>query len=117
MKDDIEMATEEEARATLESKEFKELQVLSTQVREQMEMMNLVPLNQGGEQYIRDRYPISVLYTRSYLQVIAKDEFDENLSESEIQDVAAEVCDDFPYEVHEAITNAIERVVERRTQP
>ena len=76
--------------------------------------MNLVPFNAGGEQYIRDRYPITALYDRAALQDIAESDFDAMLTETEMQAVADAFYDDFPHEMHEAISNAIEYVLNQR---
>lgn len=94
-----------------------ELDAMTAEYEAWSERVNLVPLNAGGEQYIRDRYPIAAVFDRAYLQEIAESESDTVLTETEIQDVAADVYDDFPHEMYETITNAIGRVVARRTQP
>lgn len=76
--------------------------------------MNLVPLNAGGEQYIRDLYPIAALYARADLQEIAESDFDALLTETEIQAVHDAFFDEYPHEMHEAISNAIEYVLNQR---
>lgn len=93
---------------------MRELEEMSAQATAARERLNLVPPNAGGEQYIRDRYPIAALFERADLQDIAESDFDEMLTETEIQDVAAAFFDDFPHEVHEALTNAIEYVLNQR---
>lgn len=114
---------DENAPATIEDlnsispERWAELNAMTAEYEAWSERVNLVPFNAGGEQYIRDRYPIAAVFDRAYLQEIAGSEFDAALTETEIQDVAAEVYDDFPHEVHEVIANAIERVVAHRTQP
>jgi hypothetical protein len=91
-----------------------ELDAMSARYEAWREKVNLVPHNASGEQYIRNRYPITALYDRAALQEIAESDFDAILTETEMQVVADAFYDDFPHEIHEAISNAIEYVLNQR---
>ena len=91
-----------------------ELEAMSARYEVWREKVNLVPFNAGGEQYIRDRYPIAALYDRAALQEITESDFDAILTETEMQAVADAFYDDFPHEMREAISNAIEYVLNQR---
>ncbi len=91
-----------------------ELDAMSARYEAWREKVNLVPRNAGGEQYIRDRYPITALYARADLQEIAESDFDAFLTETEIQAVRDALFDECPHEMHEAISNAIEYVLNQR---
>lgn len=78
------------------------------------EIINLVPENGGGEKYIHDRYPIAALYARAEIQEIAWNDFETILTEEEIQGVRCAFIDDYPHEIHVAIVDAIESVLDRR---
>ncbi len=99
------------------SKEWKETQALMDEAERQMEAMNLVPQNTGGEQYIRDRYPIAALYARADLQDIAMSDFKALLTETEIQAVRDVFFDAYPHEIYVALTDAIELVLKQRPKP
>ena len=107
-------ATNADLEAIFNSEEFKKIEHLAAEVEKQMEAMNLVPLNKGGEQYIRDRYPIAALYARADLQVIATDDFGTELTEMEIQAVSDEFFCAYPDEMPLAVTAAVERVIKNR---
>ncbi len=113
-RDDTQPATEEDMKATFKSSEWQKLKVLIDETEQQMEAMNLVPLNKGGEQYIRDRYPIAVLYHRAYLQDVAMTECNTMLTEEEIQNIGCSFFDDFPDEIWLAIIEAVKLVVSER---
>ena len=91
-----------------------ELDAMSARYHAWREKVNLVQFNAGGEQYIRDRYPIAALYARADLQEIAESDFDALLTETEIQAVHDAFFDEYPHEMHEAISNAIEYVLNQR---
>ena len=55
-----------------------------------------------------------LLYARADLQEIAESEFDAVLTETEIKDTAAAFYDEFPHEMHEAISGAVEYVLNQR---
>lgn len=113
-KDDENKPASFEEITGISEERMRELNEMLAEATEARERLNLVPPNAGGEQYIRDRYPIAALFERADLQDIAESNFDAMLTETEIQDVAAAFFDDFPYEMHEAITNAIEYVLNQR---
>jgi hypothetical protein len=106
--------TSEQLDALFNSKEWREMQSMVEEIEKQMEVTNLVPIDQKAERYIFDRYPIAVLFARADLQEIAHSNFDEMLTEEEIQSVRDAFFDDLPYEVHQAVANAIEHVLDQR---
>lgn len=93
-----------------------ELDALYVEVEQQREFLNLVPLDKGGERYIRERYPVTVLYARADLQDIAESDYDTVLTETEIQAVQVNFFGEYPEELHLAITNAIECVIQSRSK-
>lgn len=92
-----------------------ELDAMCAEAERYRELLNLVPFNQGGERYIRERYPVAILYARADLQEIAESSFDALLTETEMQAVCDEFFDEYPDELYCAIVDAIERVVQRRS--
>ena len=94
--------------------QMKEWNRLIAEWQRRDEIINLVPKNDGGERYISDRYPVAALYTRSEIQGIAWGDFETTLTEEEIQGVRCAFIDDYPHEIHVAIVDAIESVLDRR---
>jgi hypothetical protein len=113
--DDRKPASIEDIKA-ISPERWAELEAQCAEAERYREFLNLVPLNQGGERYIRERYPIALLYARADLQEMAESDFDTVLTETEIQTVHEEFFCEYPDELHLAIADAIERVVERRSQ-
>lgn len=109
-----EPATPEQLDALFNSKEWHDLQSTAEEAERQMETMNLVPIDRSAERYIFDRYPIAILFARADLQETAHSNFDEMLTEEEIQSVRDEFFDSFPDEVHQAVADAVEHVLDRR---
>ncbi len=101
--------------AAISPERWAELDAMCAEAERYREFLNLVPRNQGGERYIRERYPIAVLYARADLQDIAESSFDTTLTETEVQAVQEEFFNEYPEELHFAITDAIERVVQHRS--
>lgn len=94
--------------------QMKKWDELIARSKERAEIINLVPENDGGERYIRDRYPVAALYARSEIQEIAWNNFEVTLTEEEIQRVKCVFIDDYPHEIHDAIVDAIESVLDAR---
>lgn len=113
-KDDENKPASIEDLKSISPERWAELDAMCAEYDAWREKVNLVPTNAGGEQYIRDRYPITALYARADLQEIAESDFDAVLTETEMQAVADAFYDDFPHEMHEAISNAIEYVLNQR---
>jgi hypothetical protein len=107
-------ATMEELNTLFNSKEWKETEALMDEAEKRMEAMNLVPYNKGGEQYIRDRYPIAALYARADFQEIARSECNTMLTEEEIKTVSDEFFCAYPDEISIEITEAVKRVINNR---
>lgn len=98
------------------AKQIEKLNEMVSSACAEEEVVNLVPISKDGEQYLCGRYPIAILCTRSEIQEIAEDEFESILTEKEIQDVRCVFCDNYPHEIHEAIVDAIESVLDRREE-
>ena len=113
-KDDENKPASIEDLNSISPERWAELDAMSARYQAWREKVNLVPHNAGGEQYIRDRYPIAALYARADLQEIAESDFDAFLTETEIQSVRDAFFDEYPHEMHEAISNAIEYVLNQR---
>lgn len=107
-------ATMEELNALFNSEEWKKTEALIDEAEKQMEALNLVPRNDGGERYIRDRYPITALYSRADLQEIARDECNAMLTEEEIQAASDAFFDDYPNEICLAVSEAVKFVISKR---
>jgi hypothetical protein len=93
-----------------------ELDAMTAEYSAWREKMNIVPYNKDAERYILDRYPLRMLYERADLQDIAESHFDTLLTEEEIQSVGDEFISNYPDEIHLAIADAIERVIDEREQ-
>lgn len=104
----------EQLNALFNSKEWRETEALLDEAEKRMEAMNLVPRNDGGERYIRDRYPIAALYARADLQEVAMDEHKTMLTEEEIQAVSDEFFCAYPDEISIEIAEAVKRVISNR---
>lgn len=102
---------------TISPERWAELDAMCAEAERYRELLNLVPFNQGGERYIRERYPIAVLYARADLQEIAESSFGAFLTETEVQAVHDEFFDEYPDELYFAIVDAIERVIQGRSEP
>ena len=113
-KDDENKPASIEDLNSISTERWAELDAMSARYQAWREKINLVPQNAGGEQYISDRYPIAALYARADLQEIADSDFDVVLTETEIQSVRDAFFDEYPHEMHEAISNAIEYVLNQR---
>lgn len=113
-KDDENKPASIEDLNSISPERWAELDAMSARYQAWREKINLVPQNAGGEQYISDRYPIAALYARADLQEIADSDFDVVLTETEIQSVRDAFFDEYPHEMHEAISNAIEYVLNQR---
>lgn len=93
---------------------MREMGALVAGLEREMAAVNLIPLNEVCEKYIRDRYPISSLYGRYDIKEIAHNEHGVSLTEDEIQEVSAAFYDAYPDEIHIAIAGAIETVISAR---
>ncbi|MFZ2556169.1 MAG: hypothetical protein WAZ27_04535 [Minisyncoccia bacterium] len=113
--DDTRPATMEEINS-ISPERWAELDTMAAEALEQTEKINLVPHNPMSEQYIHDRYPIAALYARADIQEIAVSNFETGLTEAEIQEVRDAFFDEYPDEIHNAIADAIESVINERQQ-
>lgn len=111
--DETRPATMEEINS-ISPERWAELDAMAAEAHEQTEKINLVPHNAAAEQYISDRYPIAALYARADIQEIAISNFETGLTETEIQDVRDAFFDEYPDEIHNAIADAIENVINKR---
>jgi hypothetical protein len=113
--DETSPATMEEINS-ISPERWAELDAMAAEALEQAEKINLVPHNHVSEQYIHDRYPIAALYARADIQEIAISNFKTALTEAEIQDAHDAFFDEYPDEMHNAIADAVESIINKRQQ-
>lgn len=118
----ITASNDENRPATLEdlnsisNERMKELDAMVAEAFERAEKVNLVPYDPAAERYICDRYPVAALYARADIQDIATSNFETVLTEAEIQEVRAIFSDRFPDGVYTTTVDAIDKIVNERTQ-
>jgi len=61
-----------------------------------------------------ERCPITIQYSVEEIQEIAESYFQTELTEKEIEDVSDNFYDTFPCEIHAAVQDAVEAVIDAR---